>query len=79
MNVTCENVATNQGDHYQYHAAAVNRGTRAFYIKQGSVKATIGYGRRSCRLQMDGKKCQDARIVFGARPISLRREARRII
>ncbi|MCB0612475.1 MAG: FAD binding domain-containing protein [Lewinellaceae bacterium] len=77
VDVTCENVATNQDIITNIMLPPVQEGTRAFYIKQGQRESyDWSMGDVAVVLQMDGNKCRDARIVFGAAaPIPLRREA----
>ncbi|MCO6488438.1 MAG: xanthine dehydrogenase family protein subunit M [Phaeodactylibacter sp.] len=77
VDVTCENVATSQEIITNIMLPPVKSGTRAFYVKHGQRESyDWSMGDVAVVLQMDGKKCQDARIVFGAAaPIPLRREA----
>ncbi|MCB0587812.1 MAG: xanthine dehydrogenase family protein subunit M [Phaeodactylibacter sp.] len=77
VDVTCENVATNQEIITNIMLPPVQDSTRAHYIKQGQRESyDWSMGDVAVVLQMDGKKCRDARIVFGAAaPIPLRRES----
>ena len=77
VDVTCENVATSQEIITNIMLPPVKSGTRAFYVKHGQRESyDWSMGDVAVVMQMDGKKCQDARIVFGAAaPIPLRREA----
>jgi xanthine dehydrogenase YagS FAD-binding subunit len=76
VDVTCENVAKSQEVITNIMLPPVGTDTKAFYIKQGQRESyDWSMGDVAVVLKMKGKKCADARIVFGAASsIPLRRE-----
>jgi xanthine dehydrogenase YagS FAD-binding subunit len=76
VDVTCENVAKSQEIITNIMLAPSGKNTRAFYIKQGQRESyDWSMGDVAVVLEMDGDRCKDARIVFGAASsIPLRRE-----
>lgn len=77
VNVTCENTAGSREIITNILLPAVDERTRSFYIKQGQRESyDWSLADVAVVLQMDGRKCRDARIVFGAASSTpLRRES----
>jgi len=76
VEVTCENVAGSQEIITNIILPAVGKETKAFYIKQGQRESyDWSMGDVAVVLKMNGNRCDDARVVFGAASsIPLRRK-----
>jgi len=67
VNVTCENVAQSKEIITNIVLPPVSKETRSFYLKHGQRESyDWSMGDVAVVLQMDGKKCKDARIILGA-------------
>ncbi len=77
VEVTRENVAGSKEIITNIMLPPVKPGTKAAYVKHGQRESyDWSIGDVAVVLEMDGNRCRDARIVFGAAaPIPLRREA----